>query len=154
MPESSLLPPRIDLRAHAPAAYGDLVRLERTISARLDGRLHELVKVRVSQMNRCAFSIDMHTREARAAGECEQRLYALDAWRESPFFTVAERAALALTEAVTELGVGRVPSIVYQQAAEHFDSDALATLLFAIATINAWNRLSIAARMLPGKYRP
>jgi AhpD family alkylhydroperoxidase len=146
--------PRLDLRAHAAAAYRDLVRLGRTVSAELDPRLHELVKIRASQINGCAFCLDMHTREARAAGESEQRLFVLSAWREAPFFSSAERAALALTEAVTELGDGRIPDDVYRQAAAAFDPDTLASLLFAIATINAWNRLSIAARTPPGDHRP
>jgi len=146
--------PRLDLRAHATAAYRDLVRLGRTVSAELDPRLHELVKIRASQINGCAFCLDMHARDARAAGESEQRLFVLSAWREAPFFSAAERAALALTEAVTRVGDGPVPDDVYRQAAAEFDPDALASLLFAIATINAWNRLSIAARIPPGDHRP
>jgi AhpD family alkylhydroperoxidase len=146
--------PRLDLRAHATAAYRDLVRLGRTVSAELDPRLHELVKIRASQINGCAFCLDMHAREARAAGESEQRLFVLSAWRETPFFSPAERAALALTEAVTTVGEGPIPDDVYRQAEAEFDSDALASLLFAIATINAWNRLSIATRTPPGDHRP
>jgi AhpD family alkylhydroperoxidase len=146
--------PRLDLRAHAPAAYRDLVRLGRTASAELDPRLHELVRVRASQINGCAFCIDMHAREARAAGESERRLYVLSAWREAPFFSAAERAALALTEAVTTLREGGVPDEVYRQAAAEFEPETLAALLFAIATINAWNRLSIAVRTPPGDHQP
>jgi AhpD family alkylhydroperoxidase len=146
--------PRLDLRVHATAAYRDLVRLGRTVSAELDPRLHALVKIRASQINGCAFCLDMHARDARAAGESEQRLSVLSAWREAPFFSPAERAALALTEAVTRVGDGRVPDDVYRQAEAEFDRDTLASLLFAIATINAWNRLSIAARTPPGDYRP
>jgi AhpD family alkylhydroperoxidase len=146
--------PRLDLRVHATAAYRDLVRLGRTVSAELDPRLHALVKIRASQINGCAFCLDMHARDARAAGESEQRLSVLSAWREAPFFSPPERAALALTEAVTRVGDGRVPDDVYRQAAAVFEADTLASLLFAIATINAWNRLSIAARTPPGDYRP
>jgi AhpD family alkylhydroperoxidase len=146
--------PRLDLRAHANDAYRDLVRLGRTVSAELDPRLHELVKIRASQINGCAFCLDMHTRDARAAGESEQRLFVLSAWREVPFFSPAERAALALTEAVTSVGDGRIPDDVYDQAAAEFDPDTLASLLFAIATINAWNLLSITARTPPGDHRP
>jgi AhpD family alkylhydroperoxidase len=146
--------PRLDLRVHATAAYRDLVRLGRTVSAELDPRLHALVKIRASQINGCAFCLDMHARDARAAGESEQRLSVLSAWREAPFFSAPERAALALTEAVTRVGDGRVPDDVYRQAEAEFDPDTLASLLFAIATINAWNRLSIAARTPPGDYRP
>jgi AhpD family alkylhydroperoxidase len=146
--------PRLDLRAHATAAYRDLVRLGRTVSAELDPRLHALVKIRASQINGCAFCLDMHAREARAAGESEQRLVVLSAWREVPFFTPAERAALALTEAVTRVDDGRISDDLYRQAAAQFDPDTLASLLFAIATINAWNRLSIAARTPPGDHRP
>jgi AhpD family alkylhydroperoxidase len=146
--------PRLDLRAHATEAYRDLVRLGRTVSAELDPRLHELVKIRASQINGCAFCLDMHARDARAAGESEQRLFVLSAWREAPFFSSAERAALALTEAVTRVANGRIPEDVYNQAAAEFDPDTLASLLFAIAAINAWNRLSIVARTPPGDHRP
>jgi AhpD family alkylhydroperoxidase len=146
--------PRLDLRAHATEAYRDLVRLGRTVSAELDPRLHELVKIRASQINGCAFCLDMHARDARAAGESEQRLFVLSAWREAPFFSSAERAALALTEAVTSVGNGRIPEDVYDQAAAEFDPETLASLLFAIAAINAWNRLSIVARTPPGDHRP
>ena len=111
-----------------------------------------LVKLRASQLNGCAYCIDMHWRDLRALGEGEPRLYRLDAWRESPFYTPRERAALAWTEAVTLIADDGVPDEVYEQARAHFDERALGDLTLAVATINAWNRLSIAARLPPGTY--
>ncbi len=109
----------------------------------LEGSLLELVKVRASQINGCAFCIDMHTKDARAAGESEQRLYALSAWREAPFFTERERAALALTEAVTLIADSHAPQAVIDGAAAAFSPDELTWLLYAVIEINAWNRLAI-----------
>jgi AhpD family alkylhydroperoxidase len=120
----------------------------------LEHRLLHLVKLRASQVNGCAYCLDMHWKDLRAAGETEQRLYSLDAWRECPYYTRRERAALAWTEAVTLVASGQVPDPVYAQAREHFDEKTLADLTLAIATINAWNRLSIAARLPPGTYQP
>jgi len=114
----------------------------------------ELVKIRASQINGCAFCIDMHTKDARAAGETEQRIYALDAWREAPFFTSRERAALAWTEAVTLVRQGHVPDEVFEEAKRHFTEEELANLTLAVVAINGWNRLSIAFRAVPGSYQP
>ena len=110
--------------------------------------------MRASQLNGCAFCIDMHWQDARAAGEREDRLYALDAWRESPLFSPRERAALELCEAVTLVSETHVPDDVWERAAAAFESDELAQLVFAIAAINAWNRLMISARSEPGHYQP
>jgi AhpD family alkylhydroperoxidase len=119
-----------------------------------DLTIFELVKTRASQINQCAYCIDMHTKDARANGETEQRLYALSAWRETPFFTERERAALALTEAVTLVAETHVPDGVVEDAQKHFDEAELTQLVFAITTINAWNRLAITARLPVGAYQP
>ena len=118
----------------------------------LEGSLLELVKVRASQINSCAFCLDMHWKDARADGETEQRLYGLSAWREAPYYSDRERAALGLTEAVTRIADGGVPDEVITAAEPHFSPEELATLLFAIVSINSWNRLAISARTLPGSY--
>jgi AhpD family alkylhydroperoxidase len=120
----------------------------------LEHSLQELVKTRASQMNGCAFCIDMHTRDARAAGETEQRLYALNAWRETPFFTPRERAALASTEAITNIQQGHASDGAYQEVRREFSEAELVRLTFAIAQINAWNRIAIAFRAQPGIYQP
>ena len=120
----------------------------------LEHSLLELVKLRASQLNGCAFCIDMHTKDARAAGETEQRLYALWAWRETPFFTDRERAALAWTEAVTRLGEHGVSDAVYAEARQAFSEKELVDLTWAIVTINGWNRIAISFRAVPGSYQP
>ncbi len=120
----------------------------------LDRRLLELIKIRASQLNGCAFCIDLHTREARAHGETEQRIYALSAWRETPFFTDRERAALAFIEAITLLQDGHVPDEVYAEAARHFDDAELAQLIWAAVVINAWNRVGVATRWFPASTGP
>ena len=136
-----------------PAALKAMMGLERYVrSSGLDGTVLELVKVRASQINRCAFCIDMHTKDARAAGETEQRLYALNAWAETPFFSPQERAALAFTETVTQLGGHGVSDEVYDEVCQHFSPEQVTQLLMAIVVINAWNRISITARTLPGSY--
>jgi AhpD family alkylhydroperoxidase len=117
------------------------------------GMLH-LIKLRASQINGCAYCIDMHSKDARAAGESEQRLYALNAWEETPFFSERERAALQWTEALTLVADGHVPDAVFEAVRPHFTDDELVNLSLAIATINAWNRLSIAFRSVPGAYQP
>jgi AhpD family alkylhydroperoxidase len=113
-----------------------------------------LVQLRASQINGCAYCLDMHWKDLRASGEREQRLYSLDAWRECPYYTDRERAALEWTEAVTRVADGQVPDAVYEAVRPHFSEKELADLTLAIATINAWNRLSIAARLTPGTYQP
>ena len=120
----------------------------------LDLTIFELVKTRASQINQCAYCIDMHTKDARANGETEQRLYALSAWRETPFFTDKERAALALAESMTLVAETHVPDDVVEEAQRHFEPAELAQLVFAITTINAWNRLAITARTPVGGYQP
>ena len=113
-----------------------------------------MIKLRASQVNGCAYCIDMHWKDLRAIGESEQRLYGLDAWRESPYYSDRERAALAWTEAVTLITEGHVPDAVYQEVRPHFSDKELADLTLAVATINAWNRLAIASRTEAGKYQP
>ena len=120
----------------------------------LDPKLLDLVKLRASQINGCAYCIDMHSKDLRAAGETEQRLYGLDAWREAPFYSDRERAALEWTEAVTLVSETHVPDEVYEGVRKHFTQDELVNLTLAVATINVWNRLSIAFRTVPGAYQP
>jgi AhpD family alkylhydroperoxidase len=135
----------------APRPFAAMMRLEQSIE--LDERVRHLVTVRASQVNGCVFCIDMHWREARAAGESEDRLYSLDAWRESPLYTGRERAALELCEAITLVADSHVPDEAWEAAAAEFEPDELAQLVFAITTINGWNRLVISARLEPGSYR-
>jgi AhpD family alkylhydroperoxidase len=120
----------------------------------LDRTLVHLVKLRASYLNGCAYCVDMHTQDARAAGETEQRLYAIPVWRETPFFTPRERAALAWTEVVTEVGRTGVPDDAFDEARAHFSEAELVDLTMAIVTINGWNRLAIAFRTPPGSYVP
>lgn len=120
----------------------------------LESSLLELVKLRASQINGCIYCVDMHTKDARAQGEQEQRLYALVGWEETPFFTERERAALAWTEAVTKIGEGHVPDSVYELARRHFSGKELVDLTLAIVAINGWNRLAISFRTVPGTYNP
>jgi len=122
-------------------------------SSGLEHGLLELVKIRASQINGCAYCLDMHTQDARAAGETERRIYALNAWRETPFYTDRERAALALTEAVTRIGDG-VSDAWFEQIREHFDEKEIVDLTWAIVTINAWNRIAISFGAVPGSYKP
>jgi AhpD family alkylhydroperoxidase len=136
----------------APKPFNAMLRLEAAIT--IDHALRELVKLRASQINGCAFCIDMHWKDAMAGGESEERLYLLDAWRESTLYTDRERAALALCEAVTLITDGHVPDRVWNDARAVLDDIELANLLFVIATINAWNRLMIACRTEPGHYQP
>ena len=123
-------------------------------SSGLDRRLVELVQMRTSQLNGCAYCIDMHTKDARAAGETEQRLYLLDAWRETPFYTERERAALEWTEAVTRVADGQVPDEVFALARNHFSEEELVDLTIAVIATNGFNRLNIAFRPEVGDYRP
>jgi AhpD family alkylhydroperoxidase len=123
-------------------------------SSRLEPSLLHLVSMRASQINGCAYCLDMHSKDARAAGETEQRLYALNAWRETPFFTDRERAALAWTEAVTQISAERTSDEVYEQVRERFTEDELQHLTLAIVSINGWNRLCISFRVVPGSYQP
>ncbi len=147
--------PRLDYKRISPDGYKALSQLEAFVRhSGLDPQLLELVKIRASQMNGCAFCIDMHTKDARAKGETEQRIYALDAWREAPFFTEKERAALAWTEAITNIQQGHAPEAVYQELSRHFSETERVNLTYAITTINAWNRIAIGFRLVPGDYQP
>ncbi len=138
-----------------PEGYNAVLQLERVIrSSGLEPKLLELVKIRASQLNGCAYCIDMHTKGARARGETEQRIYALSAWRETPFFSPAERAALAWTEALTNIQQDHASDAVYQEARREFDEVNLMKLTLAITQINTWNRIAIAFRAEPGIYRP
>jgi AhpD family alkylhydroperoxidase len=147
---------RLDVEKVAPAAYPAMSALETYVrkSSRLESSLLELVRLRASQINGCAFCIDMHTKDARANGESEQRLYALTAWPETPFFTDRERAALAWTEAMTLISQGRAPDPIYEEVRRRFTEEELVHLTLAIVAINGWNRLAIGFRAVPGEYQP
>jgi AhpD family alkylhydroperoxidase len=139
----------------APKAYQAMSALQAyTASVGFEPRLLELVKMRASQINGCAYCLDMHSKDARAAGETEQRLYLLNAWQESPFYSERERAALEWTEALTKISEGHVPEEVYNRVKPHFSDEELANLSLAIVAINGWNRLSVAFRIEPGSYQP
>ena len=138
-----------------PEGVHALMALGKTINTSgLEPSLMELVKTRASQLNGCAYCIDMHTKDARAAGETEQRLYALSAWRETPFFTPRERAALAWTEAITNIQLGHADDAIYEQVRSEFNDADLVKLTLGITQINAWNRIAIAFRTEPGTYQP
>ena len=146
---------RVEYQKVAPGVSQAMSQLERQVrESGLEAPLLELVKTRASQINGCAFCLDMHTKDARARGESEQRLYALSAWRETPFYTDRERAALAWTEAVTLVAETHVPDDVYEQARKQFSEQELANLTLAIVAINGWNRLAISFRTVPGTYQP
>ena len=148
------MPSRIDFPKAAPGAYMAMRGLEAYVrQSGLEPGLLELVKTRASQLNGCAYCIDMHTKDARAHGETEQRLYALSAWRETPFFSERERAALAWTEAVTLVADAPIDEDDYDDVRDHFDEKSLVDLTLAIVAINGWNRLSIAFATVPGSYR-
>lgn len=146
---------RFDYGQAAPGVYRAMRGLEEYLrQCDLEPTLIHLIKLRASQVNGCAYCIDMHWKDLRVAGEPEARLYMLDAWHESPLYSPRERAALAWTDAVTAVSDGHVPDAVYSAVRAEFSEKALADLTLAVATINAWNRLSIAARILPGTYEP
>jgi AhpD family alkylhydroperoxidase len=140
---------RVNLTATTPDVHRAMLAFDQAAGSKLDPVIGVLLKIRASQLNSCSFCLDLHTREARTAGESEQRLSALAAWRDTPLFTDRERAALALTEAVTFLTDGYVPDDVYQSAAQQFDETELAHLLWTIAAINVWNRMAVATRLQP-----
>jgi AhpD family alkylhydroperoxidase len=147
--------PRIEYAKVAPGTVQVMQALEGYVrQSGLEPDVLELVRVRASQINGCAFCIDMHTKDARAAGESEQRLYALDAWRETPFFSEREQAALEWTEAVTRVSEGHVPDEVYERARGQFTEKELVDLTMAVVVINGWNRLAISTRAVPGSYQP
>ena len=147
--------PRINISSVNPGALkamlglGDYLR-----QCGLDPKLLDLINLRVSQINGCAYCLDMHWKDLRAAGETEQRLYGLDAWRESPYYTERERTALAWAEAVTQVADGHVPDEVFEAAQQQFNDEELANLTLGVVAINAWNRLNIAYRTSPGTYMP
>ncbi len=146
---------RFDIGKAAPGVYKAMLGLESYLhQSGLEIPLLHLIKLRTSQINGCAYCLDMHWKDLRAIGENEQRLYGLDAWREAPYYTDRERAALAWTEAVTLVTDGHVSDEVYEEVRPHFSERDLADLTLAIATINAWNRLAIASRTEAGKYQP
>jgi len=146
---------RLDALKIAPQAYPAVAALQKYVdSCGLERPLLELVRLRASQINGCAFCLDMHTKNARALGETEQRLYLLSAWRESPFYSDRERAALEWTEAVTLVSESHVPDEVYERVKARFSPLELVNLTAAIAIINTWNRLSVAFRAIPGAYQP
>ncbi|MEU3291748.1 carboxymuconolactone decarboxylase family protein [Streptomyces longwoodensis] len=147
--------PRLSWTERAPEVYKAMVRLDAAARRGLDPTLYELVKIRASQINHCAFCLDMHTKDALAAGESVERIIQLSAWEESRhFYTEKELAAIELTEAVTVLTDGFVPDEVYERAARHFEETELAQLIAAITVINAWNRFGVSTRMTPSHYQP
>jgi AhpD family alkylhydroperoxidase len=154
------IPVRLDFDTQAAGFSRALAHLDRAATKELDTAgidplLRELVRIRASQLNGCAYCIDMHAKDARAAGETEQRLYALPAWRETPFFTSKERAALALTEDVTLMARDHVPAAAYEAAAEQLAPVEIAALLSLIIAINAWNAIGVTTRAwVPGTYQP
>jgi AhpD family alkylhydroperoxidase len=146
---------RLDYAKASPEAAKAMLQLESVVRrSGIDAKLLELIKIRASQLNGCAYCIDMHAKDARFKGETEQRIYALDAWRETPFFTEKERAALAWTEAVTNIQTGHAPDAVYHELSRNFSEEERVNLTLAITTINAWNRIAIGFRMVPGSYQP
>jgi len=149
---------RLDFDAHAPAFAKALAHLDNAATRQLDQvnfdhRLRELVRIRASQLNGCAYCIDMHTKDARAAGETEQRIFALPAWRETPFFTARERAALAFTESVTLLAQTHVPAEAYAAVAAEYQPAEVAALVSLLVAINSWNTVGVSTRAwMPGTY--
>jgi AhpD family alkylhydroperoxidase len=154
------IPVRLDIDSHAPGFARALAHLDNAATKQLDAvdfdhRLRELIRIRASQLNGCAYCIDMHTKDARAAGETEQRIYALPAWRETPFFSARERAALAFTEAVTLLAQTHVPAEAFDEVAAVYSPDEIAALDSLITVINAWNTVGVSTRAwTPGSYEP
>ncbi len=154
------IPVRLDFERHAAAFYRAMSHLDNAATKELDKvefdpQLRELVRIRASQINGCAYCIDMHTKDARAIGETEQRIYALPAWRETPFFTEKERAALAFTESVTLLATDHVPTEDYDAVAAQFSPEEVAALVSLIVAINAWNAIGVSTRAwAPGSYQP
>jgi AhpD family alkylhydroperoxidase len=147
---------RLNPAKASPAAYHAMLALESYVGKLFASEplLLELVKMRSSQINGCAYCLDMHSKDARAKGESEQRLYALNAWRETPFFSERERAALGWAEALTLVAEAHVPDEVFEKTRKHFSEEELMNLSLAIVAINGWNRLAIAFRAVPGNYQP
>jgi AhpD family alkylhydroperoxidase len=159
-PATTTVPVRLDFDEHAAGFARAMAHLDRAATKELDNvdfdpKLRELVRIRASQLNGCAYCVDMHTKDARAIGETEQRIYALPVWRETPFFTSRERAALAFTEEVTQLTRTHVPDDAYQGVAAEYSPAEVGALLSLIVTINAWNAIGVAVRSWePGSYQP
>jgi AhpD family alkylhydroperoxidase len=154
------IPIRLDFERHAAAFHKAMAHLDHAATKELDRvgfdrRLRELVRIRASQLNGCAYCVDMHTKDARALDETEQRIYSLPVWRETPFFTERERAALAFTESVTFLARDHVPTEDYEAVAAHFEPDEIGALVSLLVTINAWNAIAVSTRAWPpGSYQP
>ena len=147
--------PRINIGQVSPAAYRAMLGLEKFIhESSIEPKLVHLLKMRASQINGCAYCLDMHSKDARALGETEQRLYGLDAWREAPYYTDRERAALEWIEALTLVSEGHVPDEVYERVRQQFSESELVDLTMLAVAINGWNRLAIAFRAEPGSYQP
>jgi AhpD family alkylhydroperoxidase len=147
--------PRLNYATAAPGVYDAMDALDQYLQdCGVEASLLNLVRLRASQINGCAYCLDMHWKDLRALDETEQRLYSLSAWEECPYYTERERAALAWTESVTLVADGQVPDLVYDRVRPHFSERELADLTLAVAAINAWNRLSIAGRLAPGGYQP
>jgi AhpD family alkylhydroperoxidase len=155
MEAKDIMNARIDLMHVNPGIFQAMFGLERQVrQARFDSKLLDLVRMRASQINGCAYCLDMHSKDARANGETEQRLYGLSAWRETPYYSARERAALEWTEALTLVSETHVPDEVYERVREQFSEDELVHLSLAVVAINGWNRLNVAARTVPGDYVP
>ena len=147
--------PRLDITKYITSGLGRaMLTFSNEVQSKLDKQLFELVKIRASQINGCAYCIDMHTKDARLAGETEQRIYALNAWRETPFFTERERAALEWTEAVTRVADTHVPDDVHARVSAQFKEDELVALTLGVIVINSWNRLAVSFRAPAGTYQP
>lgn len=145
--------PRIDYGEKFPASLKGMLRIEKYIAdSDLAPALYELVKIRASQINRCAYCIDMHTKDARLEGETEQRIYGLSAWREAPYYTEKERAALEWTEALTLISESGVSDALYERVREHFEEEELMALTMSVIAINGWNRLAISMNTPAGTY--
>ncbi|HTH53791.1 MAG TPA: carboxymuconolactone decarboxylase family protein [Edaphobacter sp.] len=147
--------PRFNYAKLSPGGVQAMLGLEKYIAqSGLEENLIHLLKLRISQINGCAYCLDKHWKDLRSLGENEQRLYSLDAWRECPYYTDRERAAFAWAESITLIAQGHAPDEVYAEASAHFNEKELSDLTFAIMAINAWNRMAIASRALPGTYQP
>ena len=147
--------PRLDLTKYINSGLGRaMLSLSAEAAGKLEPTLFELVKIRASQINGCAYCLDMHTKDARAHGETEQRIYGLSAWRETPFYSERERAALEWTEAVTRIADTNVPDELYQRVSAEFNDDELVALTFGVVVINSWNRLAVSFRAPAGTYQP
>lgn len=155
IPKLKTMKQRLNYAKIAPKALNAMLELEKYVAdSGLERSLYELVKTRASQINSCAYCLDMHTKDARKAGETEQRLYALSAWRETPFYTERERAALEWTEALTLISENEVSDLLYESVHTHFNEKEMVALTMAIVAINGWNRLAISFRTVPGTYEP